>query len=304
VQAPRPLTEPPTKPTLAAFQPKAISMIHPKRDFTLAICLTLLGIAAFIWGIPVFAATEPSPRMIAGLVGGLVAFFGFLATLNFWFALRLQHRLRSGAKTVFRWTVPPAIMQTYVHNEARRTGPRPHWQPNQTDIAKGLEIAFEPEAVLVGGRVYTMPSSGMQAIRAVSVEPGTPPVIEFQTQLFTVSGGSAISVRVHKGLLRLPAPDPAMAEHVRRYYQDIITGRTIIAPDRWTKRIRWGRWIAVISVLLGIAGYVIANSTGWRGDDATGIVAITLMLVGFFGFPAGLAIMALAAAFQRRQRGS
>jgi hypothetical protein len=279
-------------------------MIHPKRDFGIALCLTLLGIAAVIWGAPVFADAEPSPRMIIGIIGGLVAFFGFLASINFWFALRLQRRLHSGTNTVFRWTVPHALMQAYVENEAKRTGPRPHWQPNSTDIAHGLDVAFEPEAVLVGGRLYTMPSSGMQAIRSVSVEPSNPPVIEFQTQLFTVSGGSAVTVRVHEGLLRLPAPDLSLAEYARRYYHEIIAGRTIIAPDRWTKRIRWGRWIAISCVLLGVAGYALAQAIGWRGDDGTGIAAITLILIGLLGTPAGLIIMALASVFRRRQYGA
>jgi hypothetical protein len=278
-------------------------MINPKRDFTIALCLTILGLAAVIWGFPVFANDEPSPRMIIGLVGGLVAFFGLLASVNFWFALRLQRRLRSGTNTVFHWTVPPALMRAYADNEARRTGPRPHWQPNAEDITNGLNVAFEPESVLVADYVYTMPSSGMQAIRSVSVEPGTPPIIEFQTQLFTMTGGSAVTVRVHEGLLRVPAPDAAMAEQVRLYYADIISGRTIIAPDRWTKRIRWGRWIAISCVLLGVVGYALAQAIGWRGDDATGIAAITMILIGLLGTPAGLAIMALASAFRRRQHG-
>jgi hypothetical protein len=279
-------------------------MIHPKRDFTLALCLTLIGIAAVLWGYPAFTDTDPSPRMIAGIVGGLVAFFGLLATINFWFALRVQGRLKSGSNTVFRWTIPPALMRAYVENEGSRTGPRPHWQPSAEDIASGLNVAFEPESVLVSAYIYTMPSSGMQAIRAVSVEPTTPPVIEFQTQLFTMTGGSALTVRVHKGLLRVPAPDLATAGQVHRYYADIIAGRTIIAPDRWTKRIRWGRWIVIVSVLLGIAGFALAQATGWRGDDATSIVAITLVLIGALFTPAGLIIMALASVFLRRQRGS
>jgi hypothetical protein len=278
-------------------------MIHPKRDFIIALCLTLLGLAGVLWGYPAFTDTEPNARMIAGLVGGLVAFFGLLATINFWFALRLQRRLRSGTRTVFRWTVPPALMQRHVDNEAHRTGPRPHWQPKPQDVAQGLDVAFEPEAVLVGGHVYTMPSSGMQSIRSVQVEPTVPPVIEFQTQLFTLTGGSAVTVRVHEGLLRVPAPDAAMAEKVRRYYADIIAGRTIIAPDRWTKRIKWGRWIAIVSVLLGIAGFALAQATGWRGDTGSGIAAITLILIGIFGLPAGLVIMAMASAFRRRQQG-
>jgi hypothetical protein len=273
-------------------------MIHPKRDFTIALCLTLLGIAAVLWGYPAFTDADPSPRMIAGLVGALVTFFGLLASINFWFALRVQNRLKSGSNTVFRWTVPPALMRAYVENEARRTGPRAHWQPNEEDIAKGLSVAFEPESVLVSAYIYSMPSSGMQAIRAVDVEPGTPPVIEFQTQLFTMTGGSAITVRVHEGLLRVPAPGAAMAEQVRRYYADIIAGRTIVAPDRWTKRIRWGRWIAIVSALLGIAGFALAQATGWRG-----IAAITLILISLLFTPAGLAIMAFASVFRRRQRG-
>jgi hypothetical protein len=278
-------------------------MIHPKRDFTIALCITFLGFCTVFWGYPVFTDAEPSARMIIGIIGGMVAFFGVLASLNFWFALRLQRRIRAGTATVFRWTVPHALMRLYVDNEARRSGPRPHWQPNGTDIANGLDVAFEPEAVLVGKHVYTMPSSGMQAIRAVSVEATTPPVIEFQTQLYTVSGGSAVTVRVHEGLLRVPAPDAAMAEEVRRYYDEIITGRTVIAPDRWTKRIRWGRWITIISVIIGVLGFALAQTTGWKGDDATVIVAITMIMIGVFGCPAGLIIMALASAFRRRQHG-
>jgi hypothetical protein len=278
-------------------------MIHPTRDFAISLGLVIIGLIGIFWGYPALNDTEGSLRAVACIVGGFVAVFGFLAAINFWFAIRLRRRLQSHKAAIAHWTLPPAAVQCHITNESQRIGPRPHWQPTATDAAQGLDVVFEPEAVLVGGHVYTMPSSGMQSIRVVHIDPTDPPVLAFQTALYLASGGSAITLRVHKGLLRVPAPDMATADRVCRFFQDVLAGRTIVAPDRWTKRIRWGRWIAIVSALLGGVGLAFAQASGLRADSVLDLIVILLILIGIFGTVAGLAIVAFATRFQRQQQG-
>ena len=132
-----------------------IAMIYPARDLAMAICLTIAGCLAASWGYPALYAADPSPRavvsMVVSMVGGVIGGIGLFVTLDFWSALRIQRQLLSGKAAIARWHITPAAMQLFVGAEARRHGPRPYWQPRPRDVSQGLDVAFGPEAVLVGG---------------------------------------------------------------------------------------------------------------------------------------------------------
>jgi hypothetical protein len=165
-------------------------------------------------------------------------------------------------------------------------------------------VIFAPEAVLIGGKLLSTPSAGMQSIRAVRVDPGTPSVLEFRTLLYAiVTTGNAERLVTTKGLLRVPAPSSAAAETVRRYYQEIIDGVRIIAPRRWTRRVVAGYVIAGFSLVLFILGYVLAIATKWRADGALGLLPMILMIATPLSGVGGLVVAFIASRFHKRQHG-
>lgn len=278
-------------------------MIHPPRDFSIALAMLVGGVAAFLWGLPTMIAGTPGPQGVAGVVGGLVGFFGALMTLNFGAALYLQRRLLHGSTAIARWRVDPTVLRAWLDGESRRGGPRPEWRPNGHDLAHGIVVAFGPESVSVGGRFLSIPSSGLQAMRAVALHPGSPPTIAFATHLYAARGASAPQIAAVSGLLRVPAPDAAQAAAVLRYYEEVLAGRIIVAPRRWTIRIVIGLLWAGAGAIAVVAGQWLMEAAGHRTDGPWGTAPLIAQIAGSLSVIAGLAVAAMAWSFRRRQRG-
>lgn len=272
-------------------------MIHPKRDLAIATMLFLAGLAALLWALPAMTDDSQTLRIVAGIIGGLVALFAALMIANFLFALRLVRQMQRGHGLIARWTVPAAAIDAFLKDEAGR--PWNHWTPKAGQPA---EILIAPERILAGGRFYATPTAGMQAVRGLRWIEGAPPVIAFDTVTITArSGGDALGV--DRGELRLPATDRAAADVVWRAYHDMLAGRTVVAPDRWSWRIRVGRWIMVLAALVGLAGWGTAAATGWNGNDPLSLAAVVAMTAGLLFLAAGAAIVAFAGWFRRVQQG-
>jgi len=267
-------------------------MIHPKRDFLLA--LTLLGlslcaIASAALGPGVF--DDSKPRGVALVFGGFGALFGLIFTVNFAYSLRLAANLSQGKGVIASWVIQPDQMRAFIAADAAINGPKNLWRPKADTVARPVTITFGPELVIADGAMLTIPSAGTQSIRAVILRPQ---MLEFATQLTTARGGSVGGFVTYKTPLRLPAPDPVLAESLRRYYQDILDGRTIVAPHRWTARIKIGLWAMAIGPVMAGAGYLLAESINWRGGGTTELVAMVLLILGLLLVPAGLVITLVA----------
>lgn len=278
-------------------------MIHPKRDFIIALSLFFIGLAAAIWGLPSLADDSLRAKSVALVIGGLMALFGLIFSFNFGVALRIKWRLEKGTDAIARWNIPPAQLNLYIQTEAQRAGQHPHWQPNHHDKEFGINVAFGPESVLLGGLLYSIPSSGLQSIRAVKVYLDQPPVIEFQTQLYETRGATVQTLRVSKGLLRVPAPDEAQALSVCNYYQDIITGKHIVAPNRWTIRIKIGLATIGVSVLMIVASRVMSELSGGKPFGPNLSLEEFLLVVGIMGILFGSILSFAAWRLYLRQRG-
>lgn len=278
-------------------------MIHPQRDFAIALAMLVCGVAAFFWGLPAMSSSTPGPQGVAGIVGGLVGFFGALMTLNFGAALHLQRGLLRGNTAIARWHVEPGVLRAWLDEESRRQGPRTEWRPSARDLAYGIDVAFGPESVSVGGRFLSIPSSGLQSMRAVALHPGSPPTIAFATHLYAARGGSAAQITAVTGLLRVPAPDAVKAAAVLRYYQDVLAGRIIVAPQRWTIRIVIGLLWAGAGAIAAIAGQWLMEAAGHRTDGPFGTAPLIAQIAGSLSVIAGLAVAAIAWSCRRRQRG-
>jgi FtsH-binding integral membrane protein len=277
-------------------------MIHPKRDSLIALILTLAGLAGFAWGLQrlMTYGENDAPGGIAVAVGGLTAFFGLLAFLNFRWALRIARRMQRGEGIIARWTVPADTVTAYVALEAKRHWTfRSRWRPKP---GKGAEILFSDDAILAGGRYHGLKSKGLQIFTAVQMVPGPPTVIEFLIREITTS--SANNYAAGKFNLRIPVPPSAepQAEKVLAHFRQIRDDAP--ADTRyWRQRQKIGLGILLFSVIAGVAGYILAQQSGWRADDTTGIVAMILMITGLmFGLMALLLTLIASAAVRRAAR--
>jgi hypothetical protein len=276
-------------------------MIHAKRDSLIALTFTLLALAAVAWGLQRLSTLgeNDTPGGIAVAVGGLVALLGFLALLNFRWALTLTRRMERGTGVFARWTLPAATVTAYVTQEGKRRWiDRSRWRPSP---GKAAEVLFSDDAVLAGGRYHGLKANGLQVFTTVRLVPGTPEVIEFLIQ--EVTSSSAHNYAAGKFELRIPVP-PGATEEAER----VITHFRAVRADRpaasrfWQVRRKLGLGIALFSIVAGAAGYVLADGSGWRGDDTTGLVALVLMIIGVMFGLMGLFLTALASAMVRRGR--
>ena len=279
-------------------------MIHPKRDFLIALAILALSVCAVAYAAfgPGQFETSP-PRNLAAAVGGLGILFGGIFSLNFWRALRLASRLARGEGVIACWTIPPDQMRAFLAADARLEGPRNLWRPKAEAAQRPITFAFGPEVIAVDGALHSIPSAGMQSMRAVKLRPWAPPMLEFSTNLVTTRSGVVGGLVTIKSLLRLPAPNLQQAESLRRYYQDILDGQTIVAPGRWTLRIKIGLWGAVLGLASALAGYLLSEATGWRADDTSGMVSLLLLIAGPLLVLGGLLLALIAWRLHGIQRG-
>jgi hypothetical protein len=274
-------------------------MIHVERDLAIAVVMALLGLAGIAWGWPDIASEQESMAAAAAVIGGFLLVFGILMTANFTMALLMRRDIVNGRKSFARWELTPDKVERFVAAETALGRPWSEWRPTERDRRDGLAVHFAPETVVVGGAFLSIPSSGMQSLRAIRVDPGDPPVLEMQTHMYAArSGGGITSLR---GALRTPAPDAASAEAVRAWYQEVLDGRNVIAPDRWTSRIKGGRIAAGLGGLVFIAGLGLFFATGDLVEGPTGLAPLLAMIFGALIAACGLIIASVASGFRRRQ---
>ena len=274
-------------------------MIRPKRDLAIALTLLVLSIPAFLNGLPGILRNEASVAVGVAVAAALVGFFAAFMSLNFWAALRMARRLERGEDIVAKWTVRPEAVAAFRRAETSR-GPN-HFRLRADDA---LDVIFGGEAVLAGGRLYVMPTAGLQAVRAVRLHHGDPPFLEFDTSVLTAKGSpSARTIGRTYGTLRVPATDREGAVTVVWHYEAMLAGRTIIAPNRWTYRIRGGVVGMIVSALAGLVGYLLAEANNWRADGPLGWVPLVLLIVAPIAGLGSLVLALVAARWRQQQRG-
>ncbi|MFZ1469805.1 MAG: hypothetical protein WAT09_12630 [Paracoccaceae bacterium] len=279
-------------------------MIHPKRDLLLALMIlgaSLLALTYAAFGPGVFDSS--TPRQVALAAGGLGAFFGSFLSLNFWRAVRLSQRLAQGKGAIAVWTIQPDQMRAFLAADTRLEGPRNLWRPSVEATQRPVTFAFGPEVIVADGMLYSIPSAGMQSMRGVTLRPWTPPMLEFSTQIVTTRPGVVGGLLTVKSLLRVPAPDLAQAVSLRRYYQGILDGQTVIAPGRWILRIKLGLWGAAVGAASALTGWFLAGATHWRADDLSGQIALLMLLTGPLLILGGLVLALIAWRLHKIQHG-
>jgi hypothetical protein len=276
-------------------------MIHIERDLSIAVAMFLVGLAGIAWGWEDIALNQETFAAIAAVVGGFLLVFGVLMTFNFLLALFMRRDIVSGRKAFANWIVPADVVERFVAAEAARGRPWSEWRPNQRDRRDGLAVHFAPETIVVGGALLSIPSSGMQSMRAIRIEPGDPPVLEMQTHMYAARSGGDGGITSIRGALRTPAPDLVSAEEIRAWYQEVLDGRNVIAPNRWTSRIKGGVIAAAVGAAVFLVGLGLYVVTGDLLEGPAGPAPLLAMIFGALIAVCGLIIASVASGFRRRQ---
>ena len=269
------------------------------------ICLAMAvgGALSVLWGAGRMSALGHETPATAAAIGlGLFAgLMGLLLLFNFLWALRLVGALRRGEGVIARWTVAPATFELFRDREEqlRAVGDDNDYRvPRQTPAA-GLEILFSEDSVLIGDTFFGLASTGMSRFRGVSLLPGSPSCLAFQTVMTGATNLSTIRIYHVPGTLRIPIAHNAgaAAARVLAHYQDVIGRRTIVKPDFWRRRVRWGLTAALVAGLIAAAGFALEAA-----DAELGVVPLVMAVAGAVSALGGLVLALLASSIGRFQR--
>lgn len=276
---------------------------RPGLSVLISLAMAAGGALSVLWGATRMNALghETNATALAIGLGLFVGLIGLLFLFNFLWAMRLAAALRRGEGIIARWTVAPATFELFRDRErALRAGgdDNDYRLPRKTPPA-GLDILFSRDSVLIGDTYFGLSSAGLSRFRGVRMLPGSPDCLAFETVMTGVSNLSTVRVYHVPGTLRIPIAHDAgaAAAKVLAHYQDVIGRRTIVKPDFWRRRVRWGLVAALIAGLVSAAGFALE-----AGDAELGEVPLVMAVAGAVSAVGGLVLALLAAAIGRFQR--
>jgi hypothetical protein len=170
-----------------------------------------------------------SPYLMLGLFPALLSPIGFVYYL---LKIPVVRAMRSGTSAIGRWTVSADEFRRFCEVDARvesETRTSNFFEPPGTVPAKGVEVIFSDDAVLIGDGYFPLSTTGGRRVNRVRSIASNPPMIEFGTILETRARTSSVttkSVRTAE-TLRVPvATDAAsQAEQVVRRFDVAIARR-------------------------------------------------------------------------------
>ena len=275
---------------------------RPGRSVLICLAMAVGGTLSVLWGatrMAALGAETPATAIAIGL-GLFVGLMGFLFLFNFLWAMRLVGALRRGEGVIRRWTVAPATFEMFREHEdrLRAAGDDNDYRVPRKTPPAGLEIIFSEDSVLIGDTFFGLASTGLARFRGVQLLSGSPPCLAFD--MVTTSATNLSHFRIHHlpGVLRIPVAHNAgdAAARILAHYQDVIDRRTIVKPDFWRRRVRWGLIGAVIAALISGAGFALE-----AGDAELGIVPLVMAVAGAVTAVGGLILATLAALIGRFQ---
>ena len=276
---------------------------RPGRSVLICLAMAVGGALAVLWGATTMNATgeETGWTATAIALGLLIGIFGFIFLFNFLWAMRVVAAIRRGEGVIARWTVTPAEVERFreADRQLRAARDRNDYRLPRRIPAAGLEVLFTQDSVLVGDTYFGLATAGISRFRGVRRLAGDPESLQFDTVLTSVSSISAVHVYHIPGRLRIPiAGDAAVpAARVLEHYQDVVARRTIVKPDFWRRRVRWGLIGATIGALLSATGFALQAAKA-----ELDMIPLGMAVIGAVVVVAGLILALLASALGRFQR--
>ena len=235
-------------------------------------------------------------------IGLFVGIIGFLFQFNFLWGVRVMRAMRRGEGEIARWTVSPDALDAFRKNDELRKarGDRNDYTLPAENPPGGLDVIFSADGVLVGGTFFGLASTGLSHFRSVRVLPENPLCIEFGTALVWASNVNVPRIHTTAGTLRIPVSRTATAEakKVFDHFSKVLARETIVKPDFWRRRIRWGLTTAAVCALAAAAGFALEAA-----KVELGIVPLVMAVAGTMLALGGLVLALLAWMFYLGQHG-
>jgi hypothetical protein len=281
---------------------------NPRRSLAICITLLLLSWASLGWGIWEMHAAGGGETFGSALKIGLALLPAILLPFmaaNFWWAGRVTAKLKAGETALVRWRVVGDALAAFVAEDAERNLAGSDyvndWTPPRQAPPEGIEIIFSRDGVLAHDIWFPLVRQGPYVIERVGILPHSPTSIEFVTVSTTVSSGTAFSIRRSRHVLRLPvaSPDCPDAHAALAHFRAVLAGETIVNPDFYRSRIRFGLIAAPLSGIIGLLGYALLGNEAQTGEIS---MAILMVALGTGGTVAALLLALLAWRLDRKQR--
>jgi len=267
--------------------------------------ITLASWGAILWGLQrpgVLSDVEGSPQALAiglGVAPGVIAPMMMLVYLR---GVRAVRAARHGDQVLGRWTVSASELAEFAINDAARNALgdayRNIWTSPAEAPAKGIEIIFVPDAVLVGGRLFPLVTTGAFRFDGMQVLPESPLAIEFRVFVSDIS--DSVSSGSTEQVLRLPVSRLARSElaNVLEHFRRVDARELIVNPNFFLNWLRAGLIAAPLCFVISAWGF-------WLSTHSAGEVWLNVLLLmtvgGLMGGLGALAISAVAWMMHRAQ---
>ena len=218
-------------------------------------------------------------RIAFGMVGATICIIFLVLALK---AVAVLRRAKAGHGMIARWTVSADDLDTFRENDRARgkAGLRNVLRYPRKSPKDGLEIVFLDDHAIVGNKVFGLVTTGMQRFTGIQVLPQNPLAIEFDLMLTTlVTGSTSFHVVRNAQVLRIPVGRLARAEAVKvlNHFRSVGARETIVNPNFYGRRIRFGWWWLVASVGCAVAGFAM-NRPNMTPDEV--ILPLSLAVGG------------------------
>lgn len=262
-------------------------MSRPGLNMGICAACVMLSALSIWWGVTEMNALGHETKPTAAAIGiaipvGVICFGMFF---NFLWGYRVLAAARRGEKVIGRWTVTQAEVEAFRGDDKRRAdaGHENDYKLPKKTPPDGLEVIFTDNAVIVGGTYFGLVTTGMLKFEGVQMLPDNPLALEFGTVMTSFSGGSAMRVHRFRGLLRVPVSRTGRGEAVKvlDHFSAVDQRKTLVNPNFYARRIRWGLIAALLFFPIAAAGFAL-NEAGVKGEVPL-LMAVTGVIAGIGG---------------------
>ncbi len=275
---------------------------NPGLNMGICVAGVVLSALSILWGVAEMDAlghetTASGLKIGIAIPVGVICFFMFF---NFLWGYRLIAAMRRGEKVIGRWTVTPEEAEAFRADDKRRgdAGYDNDYKLPKKIPPGGIEVIFTDSAVLVGGAYFGLVTTGMFKFEGVQMLPDNPLALEFGTVMTTFAGGNSVRVYRATGLLRVPVSRAGRDEAVKvlGHFSAVDQRRTLVNPNFYVRRIRWGLIAAPLFFLMAAMGFGL-NEAGVQG-----VVPLLMAVTGVIAGIGGLVLAMLAWVMHMKQR--
>lgn len=194
-----------------------------------------------------------------------------------------------------RWFAGPADIAAFREWE-RRNGIVNEWRPTRGERARGIEVCWAGDMLVVGGHCWRLAPGQYPSVRSIEARAAPPGSVALRYGQIWVHNMSSRDRLVHtEREFRFPAPDEAQARALVRHVTPLLG-----MPQESDGRRRRARLVTAAWIAAAVFGVLLATGLGFGlHDRANGVfrahgeraALIAATVLGIMGTPAMLLIL-------------